>query len=188
MGRFAEALPVLRRSLERVPADYSIRPRLFAAIAKALEATGQKDEALATCRAGREESPDVEELLFLEASLLHGRGDDDAAEERLLRLLRTPPGRELAVGDAGRRSYKARHLLAEVYRSRGRTDEAEAQWRLVVAEEPRFAPAWQGLGELHLARGRWPDLDDTIAALERADRPAADALRARAEAARPHDR
>ncbi len=34
LGRPAQALPVLRRSLERLPPDYSIRPRLFVSIAR----------------------------------------------------------------------------------------------------------------------------------------------------------
>ena len=171
LGRAAEALPILRRSLELVPPDYSIRPRLFAAIARAHESLGQKAEALAVCRAGREEYPDVEELLFLEASLLHDQGDEAGAEERLLRLLRTPPGRQLAAGDAGRRGYKARHLLAEVYRCQDRQAEAEAQWRLVVAEQPRFMPAWQSLGELYLAQGRLAERDEAVTALEQANEP-----------------
>ena len=136
LGRAAEALPILRRSLELVPPDYSIRPRLYAAIARAHESLGQKAEALAVCRAGREQYPDVEELLFLEASLLHAQGDEAGAEERLLALLHAPSGQQLAAGDAGRRGYKARHLLAEVYRCQDRRAEAEAQWRLVVEAQP----------------------------------------------------
>ncbi len=180
MGRSAEALATLRRSLELVPGDYSIRPRLFALIARAHESMGQVAEALATCRDGRAEYPDSEELLFLEAALLHGRGDEAGAEGCLLRLLRTPTGNHLAAGDAGRRGYKARHLLAEVFRGQGRQGEAEAQWRLVVAEEPRFAPAWQGLGELYLAQRRWADLDEAVITLSRANEPGAAALEAQA--------
>jgi tetratricopeptide (TPR) repeat protein len=161
LGRAAEAIPMLRRSLEMVPPDYSIRPRLFAAIARAHGSLGQVSEALATCRAGRDDYPDLEELLFLEAALLRGQGDAAGAEERLLRLLQTPQGRQLAAGDAGRRGYKARHLLAEVYLSQGRPADAEAQWRLVVAEEPRFAPAWQRLRELDPARGGQAEPDET---------------------------
>src|SRR5437660_12687163 len=55
LGRAADALPLLCRSLERVPPDYSIRPRLFAAIARAHESPGQQGEALAVCRAGRDQ-------------------------------------------------------------------------------------------------------------------------------------
>jgi glycosyltransferase involved in cell wall biosynthesis len=184
LGRTAEALAMLRRSLELVPPDYSIRPRLFAAIARAHESLGETNEALATCRAGRDDYPGLEDLLFLEAALLHGQGDEAGAEERLLRLLRDPPGRQLAAGDAGRRGYKARHLLAEVYRCQGRPADAEAQWRLGVAEEPRFAPAWQGLGDLYLAQRRWADLDEAVIALSRANEPEAASLRTRAELAR----
>ena len=165
LGRVALALPMLERSLKLVPPDYSIRPRLYAAIARAHESVGEIAEALAACRTGREEHPDIEELLFLEAAFLHAQGDLVGAEERLLRLLQTTSGQELALGDAGRRGYKARHLLAEVYRSQGKHVEAEAQWRQVVAEQPRFAPAWQGLGALYLAQARWAELEDVANAL-----------------------
>jgi glycosyltransferase involved in cell wall biosynthesis len=148
LGRADESLTMFRRSLERVPRDYSIRPRLFAVIARAHESLGRLAEALAVCRTGRDEHPDSEELLFLEAELLHAQGDEAGAEERLLRLLRAPGGPVLAAGDAGLKGYKARHLLAEVYRRQGREAEAEAQWRLVLAQEPRFTPARRRLGEL----------------------------------------
>ena len=184
LGRAAEALPILRRSLELVPPDYSIRPRLYAAIARAHESLGQKAEALAVCRAGREQYPDVEELLFLEASLLHAQGDEAGAEERLLALLKAPSGQQLAAGDAGRRGYKARHLLAEVYRCQDRRAEAEAQWRLVVAAQPRFAPAWQSLAELYAAQGRWAELEEVMSALAEVNEPEAAALKARAVLAR----
>lgn len=166
-GRAGEALPILRRSLALLPPDYSIRPRLLATIARALRSLGQADEALSACRSGVVEYPDAEELLFLEAELLRGRGDHGGAEERLLRLLNDPAADRLSAGDAGCRAYKARHLLAEVYRSQDRLPDAEAQWRLVVAEEPRFAPAWEGLGSLYLAQGRWADLDEVSRALGR---------------------
>ena len=145
MGRAAEALPILRRSLELVPPDYSIRPRLYAAIARAHESLGQKAEALAVCRAGREQYPDLEELLFLEASLLHAQGDEAGAEERLLRFLRlrraniSPramrDGGDTRPGTSWRRSTDARIAggrRGAVAFGRGRG--------------PRFAPAWQGLG------------------------------------------
>jgi glycosyltransferase involved in cell wall biosynthesis len=183
-GRSAEALPILRRSLAMLPRDYSIRPRLLAMIARTHQSLGQVDEALAVCRAGSSEYPDLEEILFLEAELLHGRGDQGGAEGRLLRLLRTPAGDHLAAGDAGRRTYKARHLLGEVYRCQGRPADAEAQWRLVVAEQPRFVPAWKGLGELYLAQGRWAELDEVARSLGRVNEPEAAAMGARATLAR----
>ena len=57
----------------------------------------------------------------------------------------------LAAGDAGRRGYKARHLLAEVYRCQGRQAEAEAQWRLVVARSPGSRRPGKGS-----ANSTWP--------------------------------
>jgi glycosyltransferase involved in cell wall biosynthesis len=180
LGRAADALPSLRRCLELLPPDYSNRPRLYAAIARAHETLGQKSEALAVCRTGREQYPDVEELLFLEASFLHRLGELAEAEARLLQLLRAPPGDHLAAGDTGRRGYKARHLLAEVYRRQDRPGDAEVQWRLVVAEQPRFVPAWQALGELYLSQKRWAELDAVANALEPVNPPEAAALRARA--------
>jgi glycosyltransferase involved in cell wall biosynthesis/Tfp pilus assembly protein PilF len=137
LGRAPEALAVLRRSLELLPPTYSNRPRLIAAIARAHESMGQKAEALAVCRAGCDTYPDADELLFLEAAYLHERGDEAGAEARLLHLLQVPSGQRLAAGDTGRGGYKARHLLAEVYRCQGRQAEAEAQWRRALAEQPR---------------------------------------------------
>jgi tetratricopeptide (TPR) repeat protein len=126
LGRAVDALPMSRRSLELVPPDYSIRPRLYTSIARAHESLGQNVEALAVCRSGREQYPDVEEILFLEASLLHDQGEETGAEARLLHLLQVPSGQQLVTGDTGRLGYKARHLLAEVYRCQHRWAEAEA--------------------------------------------------------------
>jgi Tfp pilus assembly protein PilF len=68
--------------------------------------------------------------------------------------------------DSALRQHKARHLLAEVYRRQGRDAAAAAQWRSVLAEQPRFVPALLGLGELCLAQGRWAGLDDVAQRLE----------------------
>jgi glycosyltransferase involved in cell wall biosynthesis len=187
LGRHDEALPQLRRSLELLPVDYSIRPRLFASIARAHEALGQKVEAHSICRSGCEQYTDSEDLLFLEASFLIDQCDTVGAEERLLRLLQVPSDQQLAAGDTARRGYKARHLLAEVYRRQGRRAEAEAQWRRVVEEQPRFTPAWQQLGELYLAENRWEEFDEVTSILTREKVPEAAALNARANRAR-HER
>ena len=102
----------------------------------------------------------------------------------MVALLNAPIGQQLAAGDAGRRGYKARHLLADVYRCQDRRAEAEAQWRLVVEAQPRFAPAWHSLAELYLAQGRWADLEEVLGALADVSESAAAAVRASAIVAR----
>ena len=184
LGRAGESLPLLQRSLELVPPDYSMRPRLFAAIARAHESLGEAALALAVCRAGREQYPDVDELLFLEASFLCDRGELLEAETRLRRLLRVTPGPRLAAGDPGGHGYKARHLLAVVFRRREKHAEAEAEWRRIVEEEPRFVPAWQELGELYIARGRWSELEELVRSLAHTHELEANRLKARANRAR----
>ena len=58
-----------------------------------------------------------------------------------------------------------RHNLAVLYRSQNRAAEAEMQWRMVVAQQPTFAEAWVGLGELYLAQQRWDDLQAVLQTL-----------------------
>jgi tetratricopeptide (TPR) repeat protein len=69
---------------------------------------------------------------------------------------------------------QARHQLAVICREEGNFPEAEQHWREVLAEEPDSAAAWQGLGELYLAQGRWPELDQAAAQLEAAPGSAPD--------------
>ncbi len=184
LGRTSAALPVLTRSLERAPADFSIRPRLFAAIAEAHRKLGDPAQALASCRAGLEQHPLAGELLFLKAALLHDEGDLRGAEKTLLRILGLRPDAQLRAGDAGRESYKARHFLARIYKRQARLSEAEAQWRRVVAEQPAFTPSSQELGELYVTQRRWSDLEQLAGSLSGTNEPQAHRLLARLNVAR----
>jgi tetratricopeptide (TPR) repeat protein len=47
----------------------------------------------------------------------------------------------------------------------GRDAEALAQWQAAVAEQPAFAPAWVGLGELALGRQDWAELERAAGSL-----------------------
>jgi tetratricopeptide (TPR) repeat protein len=183
-GRTEEALRSLRRSLDLSPSDYSIRPKIHSMLGRGHHKLGRRTEALAACREGRREHPDDVELLFLEALLLHDGGDDPAAEAALLQLLRMPDRRRFASVDAGLRGHKAHHLLGDVYRKLGRTAEAEAQWQTAAGLEPRFAPAWQALGELWLSQKRWEEAEGAAKGLESSSPGQAAALRARAKLAR----
>jgi GT2 family glycosyltransferase/tetratricopeptide (TPR) repeat protein len=186
LGQTEQALPRLKRSLERSSPDSSIARKLYHLIAIAHRHFGQKDEALKVCRDGLERYPDDSELLFEEASLLLDAKEVERAEINLLRLVETRPGPYFGSVDDGMRGYKTRDLLARLYRDQGRTSEAEIQWRAAVAEKPSFLPAWLGLGELHLCHGRWADLEQAAYNAEVTAGAALEAalLRARAHQAR----
>ena len=185
-GKTAEALPLLRRSLERSHPSDSIVRKLYALIAQCCRRLGQADQALAACQEGRRHYPDDVELLFLEGLTRRDRGDLEGAAAALERLLEVKPGPHFASVAVGLGGYRARHNLAVVYQQLGKLAQAEAQWRLVTAERPDFALAWLGLGVLHLAQGRWGELEQDARALEtQAGAPAeAKALRGRVLLAR----
>ena len=165
LGQPTEALPLLRRSLERSAPTDSIVRKLYALIAHCHRQLGQQAEALSVCREGRRGYPEDVELLFHEANVLHMQGDLPAAETCLLRLLEGRDTPHVGSIDAGLRGYKARHNLAVIYRQQGRDADAEVQWRAAVAEAPHFAPSWLGLGELLLSQQRWPELEQLRARL-----------------------
>ncbi len=187
LGRPGEALPVLRRSLDRVAPDNSILPGLHELLARTHRQLGQAAEALAVCRAGRARLPGHAGLLFQEALLLCERGDFGPAEACLRRLLELPAEKRLVgTEEPGIRGFLARHNLAMICFRQGRAAEAEAQWTAALAERPDFAQAWFGLGDLWLAQGRPGELDRAADRLENDPGRAVEAtlLRARAHMAR----
>jgi glycosyltransferase involved in cell wall biosynthesis/predicted Zn-dependent protease len=166
LGRHAEALPLLRRSLERSqPTDSTVR-KLYALVASCHRQLGQPAEALAACRAGQALYPDDAELLFLEGLLHRGQGRPPEAEACWLRLLAGREGQHFGSVDDGLRGYKARHNLAALYHEQGRHPEAEAHWRAAVAERPDFLPGWLGLGEASLRAGQFDELEAVARGLE----------------------
>jgi glycosyltransferase involved in cell wall biosynthesis/Flp pilus assembly protein TadD len=165
LGRHADAIPLLRRSLEKSHPKDSIVRKLYALIAGCHRQLGQSAEALAACRQGRVHYPDDAELLFVEAMLLREKGDLPGAEACLRRSLAAPSDGHFASVDAGLRGYKARQNLAVVCQQQGRHDEAEAHFRQVLADRPDFLPGWIGLGEMLLAGKRWVDLDEAATQL-----------------------
>jgi glycosyltransferase involved in cell wall biosynthesis/tetratricopeptide (TPR) repeat protein len=166
LGRPTEALPLLRRSLERSsPADSIVR-KLYALIVGCHRRLGQPSEALTICREGRQHYADDTELLFLEGILHRERGDVTAAEACWLRLLDQREENHFASVDGGLRGPKARHNLAVLYLEGRRYAEAEAQWRSALTADPDYLPALFGLGELYLTRHRWTELAELIRKLE----------------------
>ncbi len=182
LNRPADALPLLQRSLELSHPGDSIVRKLYALIVGCQRQLGRPDEALATCQAGRGCYPEDVELLFLEGVMRRERQDVEGAEACFLQLLETPPGTYFASVDAGLRGYKARHNLAAMYWQQGRYPEAEAQWRAAVNERPDFLPAWQGLGNLHMAAGRWQALEAVAQRLAQEENWAGEGVQLRAQA------
>jgi len=182
-ARPADALPLLRRSLERSHPTDSIVRKLYALIVACHRQLGQGDEALAACREGRTHYPDDAELLFVEGIVYRERGERQSAESCWRRLLERREGNHFASVDAGLLGHKTRHNLATLYLEGKQEAAAEAQWRAALAEEPSYWPAWIGLGELHIARRQWTELENVLRRLEAsADGPSLEAavLRARA--------
>jgi glycosyltransferase involved in cell wall biosynthesis len=64
LGRPAEALPHLQRSLKWVPPNLSIVRQLYSLLVRAHEELGQRQESLAMLDEGRRRFPDDPELLF----------------------------------------------------------------------------------------------------------------------------
>jgi tetratricopeptide (TPR) repeat protein len=152
LGRATEALPHLKRSLERAqPADFFVR-KLYAQLARGYCQLGRWSQALAVCRQAQSRWADYAELVFLEGQLLSDQGDLAGAEACFARLLQ--PGAGFRSDDLGLCGYKARQNLASICHRQGRQAEAEAQWRAVVAEKPDFAPAWLALADLCLSQNR----------------------------------
>jgi glycosyltransferase involved in cell wall biosynthesis len=172
LGQPGRSLPYLRRSLALCQAGDSIVRKLYVLISQAKSALGQHPEALAACRAGVARCPDDDELLFLEGRLLREQGYPAAAEECLRRLLQRETGPHFGSVDAGIRGYNARHQLAVACWEQGHAAEAEEAWQAVLAEQPGFLPAWQGLGEVYLVQGRWTELDQACECM-RGGRPQA---------------
>jgi len=80
---------------------------------------------------------------------LDALGDEPGGTACLERLLAGQDSDHFASVATGIRGYLTRHQLAGRYVKAGRLAEAEAQWRLALAEQPRYMPASIGLGTFH---------------------------------------
>ncbi|HEY7309547.1 MAG TPA: glycosyltransferase [Gemmataceae bacterium] len=161
LGQHAQAIPLLRRSLERSHPRDSIVRKVYALLVGCHRALGLANEALAACQEGRRVYSDDPELLFVESILRKDRGDLVGAESCLVQLLQARPAEHFASVDTGLQGYKARHNLALLRHQQGLRDDAESLWRAVVAERPDFLPGWLGLAEVQLARGACGEVEET---------------------------
>ncbi len=181
--RPADAIPLLRRCLEKGQAGDSTARKVHVLLAQCHRRLNQPEEALHVCQAGRKQFPADPELLFVESELRTERGEHAEAEKCLRDLLQSQDAEYFTALDAGLRGYKGRHNLALSLSRQGKHQEAETQWQQVLQECPAFAPAWLALGEMYLTQKRGKDLDQAVTRLAAlpGDGPIqADLLRARA--------
>ena len=156
LGNYAEALRFLKRSLrsQTHPELLQVR-KTYALMADCLSRMQRKPEALDVCRTGLEQFPQDTELLFHQGQLLGELGNLPEAEMCFLRLLTCPADTPLEYGvEVGLRGTRAHYLLGLLYEQQGRVEEAEFQYRAALADEPTYAFAWVGLGQLYLSLGR----------------------------------
>jgi GT2 family glycosyltransferase/tetratricopeptide (TPR) repeat protein len=153
-GNFDEAEEFLKRSLRAsAPEDSHVR-KVYALLVHAQMHLGRREEALATCRRGRELYQADAELRFREGALLHDLGRWDEAVRAYLDVLANHEERHFSSIDRGLTGFKARQNLAVVYTDLGDLERAEEQWRQVTREAPRYRTGWRGLGDMLLRRGR----------------------------------
>jgi GT2 family glycosyltransferase/Flp pilus assembly protein TadD len=166
LGRHAEALPHLEKSLALCGPGVSIERKLHALVALCLADLGQPAQALEALGRGRRRYPEDPELLFHEAALRERLNDGAGAEACWLKLLTIKPGAYFASVTTGLTSFKARHRLAALYERQGRLPEAEVVWRAALAEAPDFVPSLHGLAGVLLRRERWPEVAEIAGRLE----------------------
>jgi GT2 family glycosyltransferase/predicted Zn-dependent protease len=166
LGRTAEALTHLQRSLEKTKPSSSTLRKLYHLVSLAYRHLDHKEEALATCQDGLERFPLDGELLCEQGLLRRDQGDFRGAEKTWLSLLDAQKGQYFASEEVGLRGFRTRQLVAEIYRAQERRLEAEVQWRAALAERADFEPAWMGLAELYLRGERWSELEYFLQDLE----------------------
>ncbi len=145
VNRHAEAIPILRRSIELASPEVSQVPLSYAEVIASFVELGQVEAAWRTCQESRRLFPRNVELLFWEGVLAHrlGRLADAARAYRAVLAMRQE--QHVVAIDPAVRGYKAHQNLAGVYNEMGRPELAEPHWRQVLAECPFYKDGWRGL-------------------------------------------
>lgn len=165
-GDCGDAVPILEKSLRLSHPKDSIVRKLYALIAQCHARLGDSARAIQTCRAGREQTPDDAELLFLEAGLQRDSKKYATAEQLYRRLLDGREAPHFASVDTGLRTHKAHHNLGLVYLDLGWLGQARDQWRAALANHPGFVPSLLALGELALRERDWAGVAECTTRLQ----------------------
>lgn len=141
-----EAIDTLRHCLDRSEPGESHVRKAYSLLIGALASAGRHDEAWSTCADGLQLFPTDLELRFRAAMLHHHFGRWSEAEREYLCVLAGDDERHFSSIDTGIGGVKTRHNLALVYEDAGKFEQAEAEWRRIVSEDPAYALGWRGLG------------------------------------------
>jgi tetratricopeptide (TPR) repeat protein len=131
-GRPAEAVPVLRRALEKMPGD----ALLLTNLGTALRAAGDFDAAIVTLRRACELAPELAAGWYNLGRALGQSGRTAEANEAYDRALRCDPAH-----------VRARIGLADTLRTFGRIDDAVKEYRSVLGK-PEATQAWLRLANM----------------------------------------
>ena len=165
-NRQRDAIPLLWRSLELSSPTDSIVRKLYVLIAQCHNQLGDFQKSMTAIKQGQSVYPDDVELLFQEGVTLRHLGDVYGAVRAWEQVLKIPPGEHFASLNPGIRSYLTRQNLAIAYQDMKRFDQAEAEWRRIMADHPEYEPGWRGLAELALSTQRWHVVEEIAKSLE----------------------
>lgn len=166
-NRQRDAIPLLWRSLELSSPTDSIVRKLYVLIAQCHNQLGDFQKSMTAIKQGQSVYPDDVELLFQEGVTLRHLGDVYGAVRAWEQVLKIPPGEHFASLNPGIRSYLTRQNLAIAYQDMQRFDQAEAEWRRIIADHPEYEPGLRGLAELALSTQRWHIVEEIARALEK---------------------
>jgi len=133
-----------RKSVEQAMAIDPMQPQVRLALAKLLTAEGQATQAVELLDQLRREgagSGDIERVYAL--SLMHA-GRVDEARMTIERAVAAEP-----------KSWRHREVLASIHFREGRLDDAERQFRAVIALDSRNGNACNNLGAIQIRRGQY---------------------------------
>ena len=163
LGAAGKAVPYLQACLKAADPRDPLTAPLYVLLTQALHQTGAPAEAFAICQAGRGHFPGNPDLLFLEGVTRQLGGDSAGAVACFQRLLESP-SRSGSMDTS--MFFKARHRLALECLKQRRLGEAEAQWRIVLTENPLYLQAWLGLADVCLARGQADGREQLLKSME----------------------
>jgi tetratricopeptide (TPR) repeat protein len=125
------------RALESLVASVRLRPQdplAFSYMGACYELLGDSDNTLKAFRAACEQGPDAAEHWFNFGRALNAYGWNEHALVVLRQALNIAPG-----------DQRARAMLASVLNAEGRSDEAVAEYRRILADNPSSGLSWWGL-------------------------------------------